>query len=552
MKERGWLNVFVENYFIILIIGVALFINITLLLRNPNIGGDGLRYMVPIHNFVNGQGYTLLGEVELWMSPGYGLLSYFVYLLIRGLTQLDVRSAIPLSGMLVSLLSYLLIIPLVFVTTKRLFDRESAYVATFLIAFEYGLISLSYVTLSESVYSLFLVFSFYLFLRIIIEDNKSILLYFIIGITLGFSYLIRPEGFVVSLVCFLVLFIKALKNREKRVKMLGLVAIFVIAFSCMATPYVLFTHEHTGHYSVSPKGVSSFTGGGLEAVKGGERPYTTALDYIKKSKTDFIKRTSIKLTYEIYFILKHLYLVGILFLLYALLTLPFSYRKQEQKTICITPKKDGIRVLICFLVFISPLFVLPFIHVTERYLIPYVIFLIILMSFGIVEFSKKLAIRLSKTFKNEERTKCLFIILIVALLFSINIPSFAGAVTAEHGHLALREAGFWLDDNTENIEDIKILCPRKGHVALFYAGGYERKWGESETISPDLKLEEVSQYMSKGRFDYLLLDNHYIKTREEFLPLWDNPALCKELNLTLIHQKEGIFQVYAPLQNCSG
>jgi hypothetical protein len=319
----------------------------------------------------------------------------------------------------------------------------------------------------------------------------------------------------------------------------------------MATPYVLFTHEHTGHYSLSPKGASSFTGGGLEAAKGGENPYTAALDYIKKSKTDFIKRTSIKLTYEIFFILKHLYLVGILFLFYALLTLPFSYRK-EQNSICITPKKDGIRVLICFLVFISPLFVLPFIHVTERYLIPYVIFLILLMSFGIVEFSKKLSIRLSKTFKNENRIKYLSIILIVALLFCINFPSFAGAVTAEHGHLALREAGFWLGDNTENIKDIKILCPRKGHVALFYAGGYEGKWGESESISPDLKLEEVSQYMSKEGFDYLLLDNHYIKTREVFLPLWDNPALCKDLNLTLIHQTEGVFQIYVVSQNQGG
>ena len=163
MKKSGWMKALREHFFIIIVIIVASFININLLLRNPNIGDDGLQYLIPIHSFVNGQGYTLMGEVELWMSPGYGLLSYFAYLVIENLTSLDARSTIPLSGMLVSSVSYLLTIPLVFVTTKKLFDKESAYVSTFLIAFEYGLVSLSYVTLSESVYSLVLLFSFYIF-----------------------------------------------------------------------------------------------------------------------------------------------------------------------------------------------------------------------------------------------------------------------------------------------------------------------------------------------------------------------------------------------------
>ncbi|MCA9923398.1 MAG: hypothetical protein KC421_13545 [Anaerolineales bacterium] len=87
---------------------VAGFMVFFLFIKNPNMGGDGLAYLLPMHNLMNGFGYTFQGEPMLLLPPGYGILAYFVFLFIRD---------IEFSGMIVSVLAYLLLIPAVFIVS---------------------------------------------------------------------------------------------------------------------------------------------------------------------------------------------------------------------------------------------------------------------------------------------------------------------------------------------------------------------------------------------------------------------------------------------------
>ncbi|MBA7554691.1 hypothetical protein ES705_47322 [subsurface metagenome] len=64
-----------------------------------------------------------------------------------------------------------------------------------------------------------------------------------------------------------------------------------------------------------------------------------------------------------------------------------------------------------------------------------------------------------------------------------------------------------------------------------------------------MALEEVAALVSSGEADYLLLDNHYIHTRPQLIPLWNNPSLAQNYGLILIHSDSGrLFQVYTRIK----
>ncbi|MDO9128245.1 MAG: hypothetical protein Q7U34_00110, partial [Anaerolineales bacterium] len=122
-------------------------------------------------------------------------------------------------------------------------------------------------------------------------------------------------------------------------------------------------------------------------------------------------------------------------------------------------------------------------------------------------------------------------------------------LTDSHGHLGLRAAGFWLQEHVQNINDLTIITPSKGVVALFYASGKKGPKGKNIRITPNMTLQEVTALVSSGEADYLLLDNWYVHTRQQLMPLWDNPGLAQGYGLFLVYRDtDGLFQVYTAVR----
>lgn len=539
-----------------------------------------MHYLIPIHNFFKGNGYTFMGNVELIMPPGYGILSFIAYLFIQFL-PIDASLLIPLSGMLISFIFYLLSIPLTFLITRQIFNEKAAYISSFLVAFNYCFISISYVTLSDSCFIFFLLLSFYFTIRLYYKRSekdqkiKEFLFYLALGFTLGFTYLIRPEGFIIFVFCIIILLIKKIKDHLKITKILSYMIGFLLSFSCLSLPYIFYIHEYTGLWTFSPKTTYNLLVG--EGVVEGqdhvdrlkeEHPeyfnssaHVNIFEYIQQRGEIFTKRILLNIISEISIIISILYYLGLIFVGFELFDLTFKIKNEKNRKNIIFNKK-GIYSIILFLAFISPLFIYNLFFIAQRFILPYAILLIIILSQGIVKFSKIIDIYFKKIFSHiqfvkkklkknypffsKEKSRVIFLDMILTTsIFLPCILNFFDSITAQHGHLALMKSGIWIRENLDNIEEINFLFPRKGTVALFYAGGYEEKWGQAYMIPVDLKLENIAQYMINNSIDYLILENHYITTRKKFLSLWDSPNICESLNLKLIHLEEGVFQVYS-------
>ena len=128
-----------EYAFLGLLLLIAVSMNSYLMIKNPNMGSDALRYHSIFHNLIAGQGYrSYVGNIGANSELGFGMISYLFFLLCGD---------IELSGMLTSSVSYLLLIPAVYLTVRYLFGNRVAVLATVFITFWPGLISFSYINL---------------------------------------------------------------------------------------------------------------------------------------------------------------------------------------------------------------------------------------------------------------------------------------------------------------------------------------------------------------------------------------------------------------------
>ncbi len=549
-----------EKVILLSLVLIAAIMNCFLMIRNPNIGGDALIYLLPIHNLMDGKGYSYAGSPSLIFPPGYGILSYLFFLAIRD---------IELSGMFVSALSYFLIIITTYYTARFLFGKRCAILSAFLVTFCLTLISFSYVNLSDCTFSLFLLLSFSIYVCILIGKTnitRSILL----GAILGFTYLIRPEGFIVAVLATLVLFIFAIVDMKhskelvfsSKLRALSYPAVTVLAFLIFALPYILFIHKHTQSWTISCKTSAVLHWGEIVTEESSyhidllriEHPEyfqpgfrIDLFDYIRSRGPKFLVRIK-RNTRSEFLHLGKINFHALIPLVLLWFVFPFlSTRKLFPK---FRLDSRSIRIVLSFIVFLSPLIVLLIAFMCDRYLLPYSLFILILLAFFIIRFLE----RILESLERKWFSYGLILICIVSLLSlsgyvpipRIPSPSLYRTLTARHGHLGLRAAGFWLRDQDQNLDNLTIIAPQKGEVALFYASGKKEPRGRAMAIPPNMTLEEVAALVSTAEVDYLLLDSHYINTRPQLIPLWNNPSLASEYGLFLVHtDSDELFQIYS-------
>ena len=178
--------------------------------------------------------------------PGYPLM-IGIWSIITGDYIKGARMASVFSG------SCLVIV--IYVLGKKLYGRSVAIMAGLLTAINYALIDLSASELAEATYTL-IIFSATA-LTVWAVRSQRLMIWAMSGLLFGFSYWVRPEGFVyLGLIPFLA-WIEHWFETRKPVsgEFVVRMGIFLMAGALWVIPNVLFIHQKTGAWTVNGRTV---------------------------------------------------------------------------------------------------------------------------------------------------------------------------------------------------------------------------------------------------------------------------------------------------------
>ncbi|MFH1035357.1 MAG: glycosyltransferase family 39 protein [Pseudomonadota bacterium] len=542
------------------IMALAAALAVPLVLRNPNLGSDSLRCLVPIHNFMAGHGYTMTGQVHLTYPPGFGILAYLVF----GLCQ-DVE----LSGMIVNLASYLLLPPLLYACGRQSFGRRAGLLAAFFAAIGPYYLKYSWVNFTDLPFAVFLLLSLYLCLRLL-EAGPRPWRGLLLGLSLGYAYLVRPEGFQIAGLVLAGLGLLALLAwrgragappswpRDKKVLLTPLWV--ALAFALLAAPYVLFLHEHTGRWTISTKFRQTLIVYGEGVVDGfdtavkerrerspllDESMPLSMIDYIHQRGWKFAQRVAINLLNEARYLVKMGFQAVVPALLLGLWLLIRRWGVARSGP-WLTPR--GLRLAGVFLVFMSPLAGLLIFYISDRFLLGYTLISLLLLA----ALNARLLERLLPPARQGLG------LALVALLGVLSVSGLGQAlwpglprllrpplalsqVLAErHANAGVRAAGLWLAGQGIGQRDFVVAGVKKLETFIFYARGQDPDARlRVATLTSSSSLEETAGLLRSGRADFLLLDEHYVASYPALLRLWQDPGLAPGLGLELWHADAG-------------
>jgi len=545
-----------EYWMLITFVVLGIFISGFFIIRYPGLQGDAIRYLYPVHNYFNGQGYTIKGMPYYYHSPGYGFLAYLFYQLVGDIEY---------SGMLTSSIAYLLVIITVFVLTRRLFGKRSALLASFFVTLCPTLFTYSFIPLTECTYSLFFFLNLLIFVRILTEKN-TYLRSALLGGLLGFTYLIRPEAFLIAILAIITLFVFAFLNRTEN-KAFIYPVITLIIFLILTLPFIVYMHKHTGRWMVSARMTHTLIRGEVPAEGKGhyrklaiEHPeyfrntyHLGFFEYFASRKGKIISRMSGNIRTEILQLIKidihgllPLFVVGSVYLFHF----PKFSRAQRRP---LGPREKNI--ILSFLIFLSPLFVYPVFFVSERYMISYACLILIVIAWCLNRFLERISACYDGRHVSSAMTG-IGILSIIGLTLYFGAPNLFIAKPeltkrlAKRNDLALRSAGFWLRDHVADMKKKSFLLPAGGVTLLFYANAKQGLQGRIRKIDRDALPSDLSKLLNREKAQYLILNRFSVKTFPQLQPLWRKPQLASSLGLKLVHWDKGIdsdgpFQVYS-------
>jgi 4-amino-4-deoxy-L-arabinose transferase-like glycosyltransferase len=198
-------------------------------------------------------GYGLVGSYggpETMYAPLYSILIAGVSLLARNSE---------LAAHLVSILFGTLLIVPVFLITRRVYGLRAAQLSAILVAVHPLLVARGGSIYTEAVYPTFLMTAVYFAIRSL--DLSSLKNYFLCGAFFGLAYLTRPEAFAYPLFFAFAFCALALFKRRGMATTILAPTLILAGFALLASPYVGFLHEHTGHWRLEGKWNINYTAG---------------------------------------------------------------------------------------------------------------------------------------------------------------------------------------------------------------------------------------------------------------------------------------------------
>ena len=582
----------------------GLLISTSLVQRNPNVTGDGLQYTTVVFNWLQGHGYRNLPNMTWLAEPGYGLLTYGIYLIVR-----DAE----LAGMLVSLIAYVLLIPAVYVTTRRLASWQAAWIAAFTITFYPYLITFSWLNLTDSVYTLFVFLCFSVYVHILLE-GAGLISSICLGILLGCATLIRPEGYGITILAYASLWVvqgyETVKRKPQQymayLRAWRFTLLSGLVFILVVFPFVFFIYHISGSWVITPKinylvvasQPSSAAGllplpnasatthttqpkaqEGIAATPPAESSpkRTTPLDLMPLSFERIGNNIGGWLSYFWMMSLQALLPLVMLALVYMLSDAMSSKSSQKStaqrkktkshskqlSTSSFWKQRGGSardwKIILALAVFFATSGVYLTTNLMYRYLMPYMVYVLILISIIISHLLDNLQIRFSlkSPVMGMLLVGSLYLFTLsqpgtsfLARMFSLpNMVSIPQALDIKHLNLSARDAGIWMRENLDIQEDVFIASSKNTqngcYLILFQL--FNRELPIKGRCVSAFTQDEVNRFLQAGG-DYYILDNDSINYIQEMRPLWENPILGQQNNLSLVYQDpQNTFQVYRSL-----
>lgn len=475
---------------------------------------DGVAYFAIAKSILSSWG---LGDTSLHYPPFYPFV-----VAVASLFYGDLEIA----GRLAScIMDALLVFPVYFIATE-LYDRSAGFLSAITVVFFGAFVDYSLQPITQTTYVTLLTTVIYLGIALI--RVESILISFLLGITLGALYLTRPEGIILfvyigSLVSLSALFNKGIETKRKVIIILAI----LLGFSILALPYIEYLHKHFGVWTISGK----TTGGG--SVLGVDKaakllPSGMTLGETMMGRVELSDSFSIKVYWDTMMKYKDVllryfpiaYIIPTIIGLLATLGVAFK-DKGDLKEI---KRTRILKVLASFggIVAVLPVFVFGNISIVISYILPLVPLMIIWLTIGLITIESGIIKILVLTgIERIGKLRNWYLLTVAILLFfsySSLMPFWKGISGNDFKYYAasqkffLKDTGKWL--KSKSAKDKAVMA--RWSVITFYA---DRKF----VMLPDGDLNEVIRYAKEHNVSHIVIDSNAVPRRPKLAPLL-NPS----------------------------
>jgi 4-amino-4-deoxy-L-arabinose transferase-like glycosyltransferase len=487
---------------------------------------DESDYLLLGRNLVRGQGYTTGFGPEIHHPPFFPLITGVIYLAVRDLEKS--------SDIAYALFGGLMLLP-IFVLARKIYGYPTAYLAAILLAIYPVLtvVGLHWGTMLEPLY-IFLLFGALVTWLIGMEERRPVMMA-VAGMMFAMAFLTRPEPVVYFGIFFLVSLLWRFRNRVGKGTKLRLCASFLGAFLLTASPYLVYMHAQTGHWTLSTKGPITWEQGtfilkndwiGFDWVyarldssgqqvyyKSPERKEWSLIGTILSDPKAFITRTYESARWFGHSARNNSFVIPLL--------LPFVVISLFHKAW--DRRRLGYEVFLASAFLIQAAVILPFANLNVRYLIPLIPVFLIWTANGAV---------VAGFWLRDSAEACWGRALKPALSACVLCLPAAAAV-AQIIHVTPDVAGLWIA--RENFGDkfaAQWLKKNSSPDAIVVADDSNvTVYGERRRIfSPHCDLPHLMSYARYHKADYLLTcDTKLLKTRRELSIILDKGAPELEL-----------------------
>ena len=512
--------------------------------NNPTFGADTAGLILPAHNWLAGDGYTKWGGevLETQLPPGIGILAYPFYLL---------SGSIEYSGSILSVTSYVVLIPLIYFASRRCLGRFAGGVASLFVAALPALWLRAIAPVSEGVFTLFLVGIFFLAIEYLERGRLSLLLSMVLGFLLGFGTLIRPEMFFVAILGGAILGGRSLLAVRQPIdgkrfdrSMLISPLIIILMFLAVLTPYVSFLYEQFGYFTFTGKSgpVVGWMEGhyGYQAVgaEQGQGIFGLFKVLIGDNPSFFIK--SIIFNIKEFLLVFYNYLSPIIyfFLISVFFAIWFSRRH------LLSDKDDlkkalavGGSALMCG----APVAPLLLFFVETRVYVPYLVVATVVLAWSATALLHK-----HKSDSDKEIRWGAIYGFCGLLIVLGTYADFIDFARFQSVHRGLRSAGIWLRENVDGISAEHVMAAGKGTPVTFQIMGRKAPRGRRTTnYREHMNVSELPSIMSARDARYLVLSGPHMSKFPQLQPLWENPGGAPGYGFGLVYvPQDGTFKIF--------
>ncbi len=524
---------------LLFILALAFFSRLYFFSQEGFVTTDGVQYLLSGKNLVETGKYEIFGSPQLIFPPGYSLAVGMADIFFNDLV---------FSARFVSFIAGFLAVYFFYLVGKELYNKETGLLASFFAATLHLFIIISQETWSESLHILFVLIIIYLYLKMIKNYGHSLAI--LLGLSIGITYLIRPEGIIFLALAAIFLFQKPDSLKFK--KALAGSSLIILTFSIVAAPYICFLYQNTGKLCLTAKAEPNLITGEIlngkdmgdmdkndinlyektfsnydektNSIKLPEEFANINLkEYIFNNPADFLDRYAKGILSEIR-ILVNEYLFNI-FLIPIIALFVFA----------LIAKKLFKEIFILSFFPIVFLLLFPVFHIENRYLLQVMIFMILLASLGL-SIKDKSALNI-KCFKFSSALFLKILKLLTIVLISINFIAICAwsLYIAPDYPIEHKIAGERLKNSPDYNPEKSIIMSRKPFAA-FYAGSKN-----GNVPIPYTSAENVLKFAKARNVSYIVIDERWLEIRDNYEELKN---LDKDFDqLELVYEDSSILPI---------